>query len=717
MRNYIKYVVRIFFAFIFPLNIFAQDHPSLLITQSKLPKLRNGVEQLPLLKTSFLEIKNFVDLELQSTASVPTPRDAGGGYTHELHKKNYQLLLNSAICYQITLEQKYLKRCKEIFLAYAQSYKNWPEHPKRKENHPSGRIFWQNLNDCVWLVHAIQAYDLIVSELSNQERKHIENNLFVPMVDYLMVNHKDVFDKIHNHGTWSIAAVGLTGLVLGKKEWVDKSIYGSALDKNTGFLKQMDELFSPDGYYAEGPYYQRYALLPFVLFAKALHNYRPELKIFEYRNKLLAKAIETVFQTSYTNGLLFPLNDAIKDKSIKSNELILANNIVYGDIKPSPTLLGMAQKQGKVTLSDAGLQVAEDIYLGKSQPFDYKTILIHDGKDGKKGGIAIIRHDAEDTQQALVLKNTTHGMGHGHFDRLSFLLYDNGTEIFPDYGAARFLNIETKSGGHYLKENNSWAKQTIAHNTLVINETSQFNAKVSAAEEYTPSMIKLKEQGTITYTIASDKNAYPQTSLSRALITLKIEGLEKPLILDISMAHGNTKMASIDLPYYYLGQVVDQSQKDLAAAQTLHTFGTKTGYEHLWLDGSYTLQQKDNYLTLLTNYKFYKIHFANNSPETSLHHVHLGANDPNLNLLPTRGFILRQKNTNRAVFAQLLETYGDINPTDETITNANPMVSNFKMVMPSAHDIQLRFDVADKHYGFSIAITDNEITNIKTIEP
>src|SRR5690606_1755954 len=122
------------------------------------------------------------------------------------------------------------------------------------------------------------------------------------------------------------------------------------------------------------------------------HIYTHNHHLFKFRNHLLAKAIETVFQTSYTNGLLFPLNDAIKDKSIKSNELILANNIAYSDIDTNPTLLGMAKRQNKVIISDAGLKVARDIFLGKSKNFDYKTTLIRDGKDGKEGGIGILRH-------------------------------------------------------------------------------------------------------------------------------------------------------------------------------------------------------------------------------------------------------------------------------------------------------------------------------------
>ena len=39
-------------------------------------------------------------------------------------------------------------------------------------------------------------------------------------------------------------------------------------------------------------------------------------------------------------------------------------------------------------------------------------------------------------------------MGHGHFDRLSWLFYDNGREIVSDYGAARFLKTRPEQGFH-----------------------------------------------------------------------------------------------------------------------------------------------------------------------------------------------------------------------------------------------------------------------------
>ncbi|WP_205932275.1 hypothetical protein, partial [Pseudomonas viridiflava] len=52
-----------------------------------------------------------------------------------------------------------------------------------------------------------------------------------------------------------------------------------------------DQLFPPDGYYEEGPYYQRYALAPFILFANAVQRNEPERGIFKRRDGVLLKAV------------------------------------------------------------------------------------------------------------------------------------------------------------------------------------------------------------------------------------------------------------------------------------------------------------------------------------------------------------------------------------------------------------------------------------------
>src|SRR5690606_15752645 len=122
-------------------------------------------------------------------------------------------------------------------------------------------------------------------------------------------------------------------------------------------------------------------------------------------------------------------------------------------------------------------------------PFD--SLLLRDGPEGKRGAVAILRSG----EQTLVAKNSAQGMGHGHFDKLGWLLYDNGQPLVTDYGAARFLNIEAKNGGRYLPENESWAKQSVAHNTLVVNETSHFGGDWQLGESRAPRQLAFVVDG------------------------------------------------------------------------------------------------------------------------------------------------------------------------------------------------------------------------------
>ena len=77
------------------------------------------------------------------------------------------------------------------------------------------------------------------------------------MADWMSVTQAKEFDRIHNHGTWATASVGMLGYVLGDTSYVNRALYGTTRNGTGGFLKQLDILFSPDGYYMEGPYYIR----------------------------------------------------------------------------------------------------------------------------------------------------------------------------------------------------------------------------------------------------------------------------------------------------------------------------------------------------------------------------------------------------------------------------------------------------------------------------
>lgn len=239
------------------------QHPSLLFTQEEVSEIRAGKGMVPEFDKSLSEVLSAADAAVNSSISVPVPIDGGGGAVHEQHKSNYYAMFHCGVAYQLTGDKKYATYVANMLQAYAKLYPTLSFHPLQLSPVP-GRLFWQTLNESVWLVHTAVAYDCIYNTLSSKQRATIEENLFVPMADFIMDgmgdNHanKKTFNKMHNHATWATAAVGMIGFAMNREDYVKKALYGSdETGKRGGFIRQMDYLFSPDGYFTEGAYYQR----------------------------------------------------------------------------------------------------------------------------------------------------------------------------------------------------------------------------------------------------------------------------------------------------------------------------------------------------------------------------------------------------------------------------------------------------------------------------
>jgi len=677
----------------------AQEHPSIMLTKSEVRALRGGVEQYPLLTKSFKSLRRAADKAIQGEISVPVPSDEGGGVSHERHRRNYLDIQACGMVYQVTGEKKYAEFVKNLLLKYSDVYSTWPRHPKRKEE-PGGKMFWQNLNDCVWLVYAIQGYDCIYDFLSPQDRKRIESGIIEPAVKELSEVNGEIFNKIHNHGTWSVAAVGMAGYVCGRKDWVEKALRGSALDGKSGFLAQLDQLFSPDGYYAEGPYYQRYAILPFILFARAIHRHQPELKIYSYRDGLLKKAVDIALQSTYTNKAFFPFNDAIKDKTYETEELVYAVDIAYADMNAGDDLLDIAEKQGRVIVSDAGLKVARAIAEGKSRPYQYRSIWIRDGARGDEGGVGILRSGSNESQTCLVFKAASQGMGHGHFDRLNILFYDNNSEVFSDYGAARFLNIESKSGGRYTKENNTWAKQTVAHNTLVVDEQSHFSANLKKASASAPELLQFDVSDDFQVVSAVDSKAVPGVRLERTVMLFKPEGSASPLLIDLFRGIGSG-VHKYDLPFWYQGQLVYSSFPIMASTTELRPLGKDFGYQHIWLNGTGNPGMGNGTVSILHNRKFYSTTFVSDTA-TTFRLVTAGANDPEFNIRPEKGFIISHGGSGSHSFLTVTEPHGNTDPVSEATTGSRPQVKNLTLLQDNDGFTEFSFRYKSNNYTVRI---------------
>ena len=653
------------------------QHPITFFTKAGAEAVKKDLSKYPLLSRSFREIKLEVDAWLGKEIDVPLPKDAAGGYTHERHKSNYVLMYNAGLLFNLTNDTRYAKLVKDVLLKYAVLNPALKKHPQATSSSP-GRIFWQALNDANWLVYSGMAFDMVRNALTPAEIKAIETGAFKPEVEYITKDLKKWFDLIHNHGVWACAGVGMVGLATGNKEYVDMALYGTDKNGKSGFLAQMDQLFAPDGYYTEGPYYVRYAILPFYLFANALHHARPELKIFEHRNRILQKALLAGLQQTNLDGRFFPLNDAIREKDYTTNEMVTAMGIAWEVYGRNDVLLPVAKKQDRVSLSKGGAAIAAAV-AGNKVPefFPYTSIEYTDGVNGTEGGLSLLRNGKASDLSTLIFKYTSHGLSHGHFDRLNVVFYDKGNEIITDYGSARFVNVEQKYGGRYLPENDAYAAQTIAHNTIVVDEASHFNANEKASEQFHPVKLysNLKEPAAQVI-CARETNAYKNVELVRTLYLLQLKDGRK-IIVDIFNAN-SPEIHQFDLPFHYNGQLISSSVPYHAFTGMQEPLGKSNGYQFLWKEAEATVYNSTAQLTFLNGQSYYTI--SSYVKDTArLLFARLGANDPNFNLRREPCWIIRKHGKDQ-VFVNVIEMHGRFDPVAESSSKSSSSVKEIKLL-------------------------------------
>ncbi len=709
-------------------TLLSAQRPSLTLTKEGITKIKSGLKTAPLFEKELLQIQKEIDLAILKGIDVPIPKDMAGGYTHQQHKVNYNLMHKAGNLYQFTGNEKYASFVKEMLFAYAEMYPSLGLHPTMK-SYATGKIFWQCLNDANWLVFTSQAYDCIYDFLSASEREKLEIDLFIPFANFLSEENPKFFNRIHNHSTWANAAVGLMALAMNNDTLLHKALYGLEDDginpdeidndggyikkdgiRQTGFLAQLDYSFSPEGYFSEGPYYQRYAIFPFLVFSHALHNKRPDLKIFEYRNGILKKATNTLLQLTDPQGKFFAINDSQKGMTYKAFEIVMAVDLMYLIDNSQVQLLEWAAKQNKVAFNIAGFYVAQKLEtMNLSEPVKESRVY-GDGVNGDKGGISVLRIDDAE----LLFKFSTHGMGHGHFDRLSYSFYNDAGEVLQDYGAVRWVNVDQKAGGRYLPENKTFGKQTIAHNTATINMGSQYKAKVKNAEVVDPVMYYFDaDQENIKVVSAIENNAYANVNQHRTMMLYKDAEFSQPLILDLFTIESKEGV-NIDLPLWYTGHLMKTSFTCGKNLSSLSPLGEKDGYQHIWQEGTCSVNEDYFAFNWFGNNRFYTQHSASHAGDKVVM-GRAGANDPNFNLRSDPVMIHRKLNTKEAIFFNVLEAHGTYSKTTEIPKDPYSSIENVKVIHSDKDYIICAFSNQDYTWEVLFARTDNNSNSIHEV--
>ena len=468
------------------LSYAAESHPSLLLTPASLAQLKDRIQSAPF-KTAYANLKSRVDASLNDPVDLP-PRgsnwyhwyvcpkhgnrlatgkqlapwqwqhicpidqqillgdpakvetDYDGCRIQTAHSDLAALVRDAGLLFQLTNDKRYLEKAREILLAYANKYADYPLHTTRREPKlGGGRVGSQTLDESTFLIPLTQGADLVWPDLTPQDRATITTKLLLPAAKEVILPHKM---GVHNIQCWKNSAVGLVGLLLD-----DTNLIASAIDDPaSGFRTQIRKGVQNDGPWWENAWgYHFYTLSALWPLAEAARNHGIDL--YDPRYKLM---FDAPINFAMPNVVLPDFNDSGQVSLRARPDLYELAYARYKDPRYLP-LLATSDRQNNFSL-----------YFGVPQlpPAPTRSPLSANYPDS---GYAILTQTLADQPTWLSLKYGPHGGGHGHPDKLNFILYARSQVLAPDAGITSY--------GSPL--HSSWFRKTIAHNTLTIDQQDQ----------------------------------------------------------------------------------------------------------------------------------------------------------------------------------------------------------------------------------------------------
>ncbi|MDG2664506.1 heparinase II/III family protein, partial [Vibrio parahaemolyticus] len=400
---------------------------------------------------------------------------------------------------------------------------------------------------------------------------------------------------------------------------------------------------------------------------------------------------------------------------INDEGVIMATSVCFHRYEQSETLLGMADHQQDVWVHISGKTLSDAVAATDNiKPFNWGSLFVTDGPEGEKGGVSILRHrDEQDDDTMALIWFGQHGsdhqyhsaLDHGHYDGLHLSVFNRGHEVLHDYGFGRWVNVEPKFGGRYIPENKSYCKQTVAHNTVTVDQKTQNNFDTALAETKFGSKHFFKADDEKLQGMSGRISGYYNgVDMQRSIILAELPEFEKPLVIDVYRIEADQEH-QYDLPVHYSGQII-RTDFEYDVESTLRPMGEDNGYQHLWNVGSGQVQGSSLVSWLHDNSYYSLITSATNGGKVFF--TRTGANDPDFNLKSEPALILRQSGQNH-VFASVLETHGYFNESIEASVGARGLVESVTVVGNNEVGTVIRLQTTTGNaYHFAICNLDED---------
>jgi hypothetical protein len=360
-----------------------------------------------------------------------------------------------ALRYAVGGEVRYAEAAAAILCEYADRYDAYPIEQFSK-------VGSQTLEDGFFALHVASAYDLILDSgaLDGQRRRHVEEDLLLPTARLIGSVDADIHEPLpSNWQALCTAAIGVIGFALRDEEIVDFAINGPV-----GFNALMERCVREDGLFWEGSIGYAIGTIGDIL---CLTEAAWHAGIDLYRHPRVRGMFAAPVRIGFADGTYPAVGDDYFGRSLAEVFGTLAE-VYYTRTRDQEVLPLLVA--GRVSEGD---ERARGLRRGYVAPLWLTPVWqpparppVRESVNFPASGYAILRGVTAGSGAAevqLLLQYGPHGGGHGHLDKLNVVLYANGRVQAPDLGICNYS----------LAESHGWYRQTVSHNTVVVDQVSQ----------------------------------------------------------------------------------------------------------------------------------------------------------------------------------------------------------------------------------------------------
>jgi len=495
-------------------HFLSRETPRLAATRESLAKSRTEEQYTPDPSRLKAEIPSWEPIGKRLYKSTPRGKEI-----NEKVRRRRGLLGNCAWAYARTGDERYATKTREVMLTIF-------DHYEKYQGFRFVGIGWDavTFQEPAYMMSIMNnVYDRIASSPCMTKQDKLRFIFF--SLDNAEFQYRAIRDRFNGRRNWVANSLG---------EIVRTAYYFEGFPETERWVRIADrkvgECFVPfmaDGFWWEcSPAHSLYMLRGLCKYAVAKHLLGSPIWRKEHSGKSLEFLIEAIAKVANPFGEQPAVNDSQNAVSL---------------LRFRPALYCIGRGDLLKMMKDSGTPPfvpGLDLRVVKPVTPAYRSVLLPDA------GLAVMRDGWERDDGYLLLDFGPHGSNHGHPDKLSIIMVADGHHWIPDAGCAPHYCV--------FPEQYSWHKQTIAHNTITVDDKSQ--------ERCEGKLVLWETDEQVDIVSAEHSKGYPGLVHRRTIVHPRNEYFLIHDSVRIAAHTGETKAFALDWLLHIYGEFASQEK-------------------------------------------------------------------------------------------------------------------------------------------------------------